>query len=175
MRVLRPGVQPFVSPVSDARQGRAAGRPVARARIREHHPWHRRQALEPPTQEFRGGGLVATRPHEKVEAVPVPIDGPPQVVRRPSARDEGLVPVPRIARPGPPSAEAVGVGLAEVQAPVANRLVGDDHAALGQPLRHVAIAEREAAVPPHGVADDRGREPVALVAGGGWVLFHARA
>ena len=81
------------------------------------------------------------------------------------------VQVPRISWPGPSTAQLVRVGLAELPAPPADLLVVDDRPAFGERFLHVAIAEREAEVQSGRVTDDRGREAMALVAGGGRVLI----
>jgi len=59
--------------------------------------------------------------------------------------------------------QRVRVGLAEFLAPLAHRLVGDDHPALGKQFLHVAIAEREAEIQPDRMADDRGWEAMTSV------------
>ena len=56
---------------------------------------------------------------------------------------------------------------------MAHRLVGHDDATLGEQFLDITRAEREAAVQPDGVADDRGREAMALVVRSGSLLFHA--
>jgi len=90
--------------------------------------------------------------------MPVLVDHPPQVVLLAVDLREDLVEVPHVARLGP--------------APPAHRLVRHDHAALGEQFLHVAVAQRKAAGYPHRVADDRGREALRLVVGGGRLLIH---
>jgi len=87
--------------------------------------------------------------------------------------DEDRVQRPRIARARASAAQFVGVGLTERAALLAHRLIGDDDAARGTQLRHVAVAAREAAVPPDRVRDDRGRAPLAVVVGGDRARIHA--
>src|SRR6266851_1123292 len=55
------------------------------------------------------------------------------------------------------------VRWAELGAPLADRLVADDDAALGEEILDVAKAEVEAKVQPDGVGDHVGREAVATV------------
>src|SRR5262249_3610691 len=74
-----------------------------------------------------------------------------------------LVQVPAVPRPGAPTAESCGVGGTELLAPQPDGLVADLHPALRQEFLHVAVAEREAVVQPHGVADDLGREAIASI------------
>ena len=53
----------------------------------------------------------------------------------------------------------------EGQAPLADALVGDGDAALGQQVVDVPKAEAESVTQPHGVGNDLGREPITVVAG----------
>ena len=57
-------------------------------------------------------------------------------------------------------------GRAKFQAPPPDRFVGHNDTPFGQQFFHFAEAETEAMVQPHGVANDVGRETVALVANG---------
>ena len=58
------------------------------------------------------------------------------------------------------------MGGTELAAPQANRLVADPNAALGEQLLHSAMAQVEPEVQPDGMADDLGREAMAMVQGG---------
>lgn len=58
----------------------------------------------------------------------------------------------------------------ELQAPAANRLVGDYHTAFGQKVFDVAEAQAEATVDPDGIAGDFGGKPMAMVTG--FALIH---
>jgi hypothetical protein len=55
-------------------------------------------------------------------------------------------------------------------APASHRLVGDSDTALCQDQLNVAQAEAEDVIQPDGVADDLGREPMAVVGSGGGVI-----
>lgn len=57
--------------------------------------------------------------------------------------------------------------------PPARRLARHHHIPLGQQLRDITIVQGETTVSPHAVGDDRGREALACVAGGGGVFSHA--
>jgi len=57
----------------------------------------------------------------------------------------------------------MGKARAELLAPAANRLVADRHAALEEQLLDVTQTPVEPIVPPHRMADDRRREPVAVI------------
>src|SRR4051794_21646081 len=62
--------------------------------------------------------------------------------------------------PGPASAQRVGVGLAELQAPPPDGFVGDEHAAPGHQLLDLAERQRKPVVQPHAVGDDLDGVPV---------------
>jgi hypothetical protein len=65
---------------------------------------------------------------------------PPQIVGLPVDFDEHLVKVPLVPRAGPPAAQAIGVGLPELAAPLVDGVIGDVHPAVGHHLLHVAQA-----------------------------------
>ena len=55
------------------------------------------------------------------------------------------------------------MSLAELQCPLADRLVGDDDATAGHQFLDVAKAQRKPEVEPHHVADELGRKAEAAV------------
>ena len=114
-------------------------------------------AEEPPARPCPGGL------DQDVQDVAVLVDGPPQVLPIAVDLDEDLVQVPLVAGPGLAAAQAGRVGGPELGAPLPDRLVGDDHAALEHELLDLAEAQREAVVQPHAVGDDLDRVPVTLV------------
>ena len=157
-------IAPLVSPVRDAREGRAHGRPVARAHGGEDHARDVGQAREALAQGFRGRCRGEARLDQAREHVAVPVNGPPQVpgvaIDPHGHRGAG----PRVAgvRPPPPGR---GVPLAELPAPPPDRLGGHAHAALGAAFRPIAIAAGAAERQPHGRAADFRWEAAAFVAG----------
>ena len=60
----------------------------------------------------------------------------------------------------------IGELRAELQAPVPDTLVGDDHAPLGQDQFDIPQAQAENVVQPDRVADDLGRETVPVIGDG---------
>jgi len=56
--------------------------------------------------------------------------------------------------------------LAELAAPLPNRLIGHDDAASEEELFHIAVAETEPKIEPDAMTDDLGWEAVILVAVG---------
>src|SRR5690349_16305694 len=81
--------------------------------------------------------------------------------------------MPLVAGPGQPSADDVGELLAELERPLADRLVADLNAAEREHLLHHPKAQGKAKVQPHRVADPLRREAVAGVEGLGRAR-HAR-
>src|SRR5712692_3927038 len=74
-----------------------------------------------------------------------------------------LVEMPFIARLCSAAAQSGRVRWAELGAPLADRLVADDDAALGKEILNVAKAQVEAKVQPDGVGDHLWRQAVATV------------
>src|SRR5438094_2010521 len=74
--------------------------------------------------------------------------------------------MPLVAHSRKATTDLIGEALAELARPLPHGFVADDDAARGQQLLHHAQPERKAEIQPHGVADDLGRKPMALVAGG---------
>jgi hypothetical protein len=75
--------------------------------------------------------------------------------------------MPLIARSSTPAAQVIGIGLPELPAPIAHRFVREQNAALGHELFDISIAQAEAEIEPDTVADDFGREPMALI----WIRY----
>ena len=83
--------------------------------------------------------------------------------------DEHLVQVPFVSGSRPSAAQAVGKALAEFLAPAPDGLIGDDNAPLGQEQLDITQAEAEHVVQPDSMADDLGREAMAVVRVGWWL------
>ena len=165
MGVLRAVVQALTLSMLDARQHVVSRRPVAGELVGDHHPRDVSQPGEQLPEEARGGARIAPRLPEDIEHRALVTARPPQGVCPAADAQEHLVEVPRVPRSGSPTAHRVGLRLAELQAPPADRLVGDDRPPLGQQFLRVAVAAREVEVAPDGVADDLGREAVTGVGG----------
>jgi hypothetical protein len=76
------------------------------------------------------------------------IDRPPEIVVFAVDGEKDLIQVPRVAGPGPPTPELIGIRLAELLAPLADGFVRDDHKAgqhilyAGGEFRRLARARR---------------------------------
>ena len=75
--------------------------------------------------------------------------------------------MPLVARFGVSVPSCLRISLAKLAAPVPHRLIGEADTTLGHQLLDITIAEREAVVRPHAVADNFSREPMTLVQMGG--------
>jgi hypothetical protein len=78
-------------------------------------------------------------------------------------REKDLILGPRIARSRPPAPQLIGVWLAKLPAPLADRLRGHVHPAGTQQFFHVAVTETKAAIEPDRRADDLTWESMMLV------------
>src|SRR5574340_150137 len=154
-------------PVLDRRHHLPMRHLVAAQLVGDQHPRRGALPLEELAEELLGRSSVSPGLDQDVKDVAVLVHGAPQVVAFAVDPDEHLVHMPRVTRSGPPPAQLVGVALAELGAPVADRLVGDHDAALEHHLRDVPQAQREAVVEPDAVADDLHRVPVPLMSVGG--------
>jgi hypothetical protein len=97
-------------------------------------------------KNFFAAYLVPAALDQDIEHAPVLVHGSPQVVLDAIDPNEHFIQVPFVARAWPTTAQRIRVGLAELPGPPRDRLVRDDHAALGQQLFNIAVAEGEAEV-----------------------------
>src|SRR5690348_17632275 len=97
--------------------------------------------------------------HQNVEHDAVLIDRTPEIVPLVDP-EKHLVEMPVIARSRPPSAQLIGEAPAELQAPTADALVGDEHASFGQQQLNIPQAQAEYMIQPHSMGDDLGWEAV---------------
>ena len=78
---------------------------------------------------------------EDVEDITILVNGSPQVVSVASNGDEDFVKEPGVSESTLPPPKLGRVLRSELRAPVPDRLVGNDHAALCQKVFHIAEAE----------------------------------
>src|SRR5262249_21305927 len=131
------------------------------------HPWHVLEPLEQLTKELLRRLLVAATLYQDVEHVIVLIHGTPQIMALPVDRRKDLVEVPFVPWLGASTPQLIGVGLPELQTPLADGLVCHLDTACKHYLFDVAIAQGEAVIEPDAMADDLAGEAVVLVACGG--------
>src|ERR671933_875901 len=163
MRVLGAIVQVPALPVLDPGQGLTFRHAIALQLVGHEHARHILQALEQLLEEALGRLGIAPALNQDVEDLAILVHGAPEIVQLAADADEDLVQVPLVARTRSSPAQLVGEGLSELEAPAADALVGDDHAALGQDQLHVAQAQAEDVVQPVGMGDDLGWKAVAMM------------
>jgi hypothetical protein len=125
---------------------------------------HVGQALEQPPEELLGVVLVPPTLYEKIQDMAVLIHGTPQIVAFAVDGEKDFIQVPRVAGPGPPMPELIGVLLSKLAAPFTDGLVRHDHAACKQQLFDITVTETESIIEPHAVADNFGGKAIILVA-----------
>ena len=125
------------------------------------------QSLEEP---FRGGPIASSL-NQDVEHNAILVDCAPEVALHALDPDEHLIEVPLVSWPWPAAPQAIGEIRTELLAPPSHRLVGDENASFSQDQLHIAQAEAEYVVQPHGMADDLGRKPMAVA----WVRWRLHA
>ena len=68
--------------------------------------------------------------------------------------------------------KGIGIGLPELERPLPDSFIADDHPAIGRDFFHIPVAQCETEVQPHRVANDLGRVAVASI--GIYFLVHRR-
>ncbi len=105
------------------------------------------------------------RGHEDVQDVTVLVDRVPQILAATLDRDAHLVERPGVSQPPALTPPPPRVDRTEPLAPRPTRLGGDRHAALREAILGSAEAAAEPMGEPDHVADDVGRESIAVIAG----------
>jgi hypothetical protein len=113
------------------------------------------------TEEFQGGRLVPPLLDQDIEHLALVVDRAPEPHALASDLHDHLIESPSARRrpSGPP--QVLGVPLAELQRPAADRLVANLDAPGRHHLLDVAQVEREPELQPHHLADHVGWEPVS--------------
>jgi hypothetical protein len=163
MGVLCAVVEIPVLTVLHPRQNLPLGRAIAFEFIGDDHARDILTAFEEFTEELLGGLLIPTTLDENIQNVAVLIDRPPQVGAFFVDGDRYLIQMPLIAWAGPPAAELIRILLPELPAPLADGFVRHDDPTNEQDFFYIAMTEREAEIPPDGVADDLTWEPMLFI------------
>jgi hypothetical protein len=150
-------------PVLHPRQHLPLGRAITLHLGRDAHPWHVRQALEEVAEEGLGRVRVPATLRQNIEPVSVLIHRPPERVPLLVDGDEYRIEVPLSPRPRAPTSELMRVLLATRAAPRADRLIGHEDRTHEPQRFDVAVAQTEAGVEPHTMAEDVDRKAVLLV------------
>ncbi len=149
------------------------GGPIALQFIGNDHPWYIHQPFEELAEELLRGPLIPAALDQDIQHVPGLIHRPPEIVTLALNRQKHLIHVPLVAGPSASAPELIGILLAKLAAPLADRLIGHDDSAFKQELFDIAKTQAEPEVQPYGMADDLCREAVVLIVVGGWWGAHA--
>jgi len=147
----------------DTREQTALSDAVASQLVSHDHSRHVVQSRQQPSEEALGSIGIAPVLNKDVEHDAVLIHRTPEIVLRALDPDEHLVEVPLVPGPRPAAAQAVGKALTEFPAPAPHGLIGDDNAPLRQKQLNITEAEAEHVIQPDSMADDLGREAMAVV------------
>ena len=158
MRVLRSIVQVAALAVFDVWHQRALRYAVAAELVGDEDPRCILQTLQQPLEKALRRPGIAAALHQDVEHDPVLIDGTPEIVQLTPDPDEDLIQVPLVARPRPTPAKLIRKARAELEAPSANALIGDNHTAFGKDQLDVTKTQDKYVVKPDRMADQLGRE-----------------
>ncbi len=161
--ILRAVVEVAVLAVLDARQHLPFCCTIAFQPIGDDDPWDVVAAFEELAEEFLRRLLVTSALHQDIEHVAVLIHRPPEVMPLTLDRQEDLIQMLLIPGLRPAVAQLIGIVLAELPAPLADRFIGHDDATGEQQLFDIPVTEAEAEIKPHRVADDFRWKPVVLV------------
>ncbi len=144
----------------------ARRRPVGFQAVRRDRLRAYGRALQQFPHQFQRRFGVAAFLNQHVENGSLVIDGPPEVHALAPDFHDNLIQMPAARRASVLTPEVGGELGTERVGPLADRLVSDVDAAMGEQLLNAAVAEGEAVVQPDRVADDVRRKPVALVGNG---------
>jgi hypothetical protein len=101
--------------------------------------------------------------YQDIEHVSFLIDGSPQIVTLSFDRQKHFIQVPLVPGPWTATPELVGVLLAKLATPLADRFIRHDDSTFQEQFLDIAETQAEAKVQPHGVANDLDRKPVILI------------
>jgi hypothetical protein len=104
-------------------------------------------------KELFGGCVVAATLSQNIENMASLIARPPEVVPFPMKREKDLIERPLVPSPGTMAPELMGIPLAELPAPLSDRLRGHGNPACKEQFFHIAVAEAEPLGEPYAVAD----------------------
>jgi hypothetical protein len=123
VRVLIAVIEIAVLSVFHPRQDLPLGGPIAFEFIRDEHPWDVLTSLEEFAEKLLRRLLVPATLHENIEHehVAVLVDRPSEIMALAVDGQKHFVQMPFIARSGAPATQLIGVCLAKLPAPLANR------------------------------------------------------
>ena len=150
--------------VQDRRDQGTAGGLIARQLVGDQAARDGALCFQELAEESDRSSSIPSGLHEDVDHIPILVNRPPQVLRPALHPHEQLIEIPRISLAAPPPPQPSRILQPERPAPLADRLVRDVDAALGEEVLDVPNTEAEPVVQPHRVTDDFRRESVSSVA-----------
>jgi hypothetical protein len=163
VRIFRLILEVAVLPMFDMGEALALGRLVAPQLIGHDDPRDVRKALQQLAEGLPDSRLVTPALDKNVEDISHLVHRAPEITLFATDGQTHLIQMPLVAWSGAPVPSLVGVGLPELPAPLAHGFIGEADPACGQQLLHIAIAEAEAEIQSHAIADDLCRETMAFV------------
>ena len=148
-----------MAPMLGVRQHPSNGWRVAGKLVGDHHArLGAALSVKHSMQETLGGCLIATLLDQDVQDDAMLIHGSPQPVAFGADLQRHLVQMPLVASAYSSSTQPCSERGAEFGAPLADGLVADDDATLGEQILNVAETDVKAEVQPYGMSDDLRRK-----------------
>jgi hypothetical protein len=163
MGVLRTVVQVAVLPMFDAREALSRRRAIAGQPIGDDDPWHVTAVRETLAEARLGRMCVPSALHEHIQDMAALIHHLSEIMTFAVNGEQDHIQMPRVAWLRASASELMGRDVAECPTPLADRLIDDNDAACEQACFPITVAEAEADIPPHRMADHLGWETVVLV------------
>ncbi len=120
-------------------------------------------AFQELTKEALGGAFVPVLLHEDVQHIAILIDGSSGVMTIASDGDKHLIHEPGVAQTSLAASKTSREHPAELETPLADRLVADDYTPLRQQVLGVSEAEAKSVIEPNSVGNDLRRMAVARI------------
>jgi hypothetical protein len=137
-------------------------RPYIAAQLVRHDDTRFTELLDQSGKKALDGLGVAASLNQNVEYVTIGANGPPEPEFLSADRDDGLIHMPLIVRPGPVSANAVGKMSAKAVDPETNRFPAHDNTAFSAKVFDISRAQSKPMIGPNRADDNFARKTTAL-------------
>ena len=145
---------------------------VAARLVSDENTRHILQALQQALEETLRRTRIAAALHQAIEYDPVLVNGAPQEVQLALDPNEHFIEFTICRRPGSPPPHLIGKARTQLQTPLPDALIRDNDTSFSQQQFNVPKAQAEYVVQSDRVADQLGREAVAIVRVG-WLAHPA--
>jgi hypothetical protein len=140
-------------------------RPYIAAQLVRHDDTRFTELLDQSGKKALGGLGVAASLNQNVEYVTIGVNGPPEPEFLSADRDDGLIHMPLIVRPGPVSANAVGIMSANAVDPETNCFPAQDNTAFSKKVFDIGRAQSQPMLGPDRAGDNFTRKTQSLQTG----------